>query len=64
MGSRLIWSSRIRAKVTTSYNIAPPPTLIATLLSHLQALYNVIGLTFVVTVSLFPGGVCTQYTDI
>ena len=33
-----MWSSRTRAKVTTSYNIATPRTLIAILPSHLQAL--------------------------
>ena len=53
--SILIWRSRIRAKVTTSYNIATPHTLIAILPSHLQALYNIITLTFVIAISLFLG---------
>ena len=44
--------------------MAPPPTPITTLLSHLQALYDIIGLTFVVAISLFLGGIYTQYTDI
>ena len=37
--------------------MATPHNPIAILLSHLQALYNVIILTFVITVSLFPAGV-------
>jgi hypothetical protein len=52
-----IWSSHIRAKVTTSCNMATPHAPIAILLSHLQALYNIIILTFVIAISLFPGGV-------
>ena len=44
--------------------MATPHALIAILLSHLQALSNVIILTFVIAISLFSGGVCTQYTDI
>jgi len=43
--------------------MAPPPTLIVILLSHLQVLYDVIGLTFVVVMSLFLGGVYTQHID-
>ena len=50
-----IWSSHIRAKVTTSCDIVTPHTPIAILLSHLQALYNVIYFTFVIAMSLFAG---------
>ena len=46
--SILIWSSHIRAKVTTSRDMATPHASTAILLSHLQALYNVIILTFVI----------------
>ena len=49
-----IWSSRKRAKVTTSCNMATPHTPTAILLSHLQALYNVIILIFLIAMSLFP----------
>ena len=45
--------------MTTSYDMATPHTPIAILLSHLQALYNVIILTFVIAMGLFPGGVRT-----
>ena len=44
--------------------MATPYTPIAILLSHLQALSDFIILTFVIAMSLFPGGVRTQYTDI
>ena len=44
--------------------MATPHALIAILLSHLQALSNVIILTFVIAISSFSGGVCAQYTDI
>ena len=60
-----IWSPRIRAKVTTSYNMATPNTPIAILLSHLHALYNIIILTFVMTISLFlrrRGHCCSSTT--
>ena len=50
-----IWSSHIPAKVTTFCNIATPHTLIAILLSHLQALSDFIILTFVIAMSLFLG---------
>jgi len=50
-----IWSSHMCAKVTTSYNMATPNTLIAILLSHLHALYNIIILAFVIAISLFLG---------
>ena len=63
--SILIWSSHIRAKVTTSYNMATPNTLIAILLSHLHALYNIIILAFVITISLFlrcSGHCCSSTT--
>ena len=46
--SILIWSSHIRTKVTTSRDMATPHASTAILLSHLQALYNVIILTFVI----------------
>ena len=46
----------MRAQVTTSYcNMATLHTPIAILLSHLQAAYNNIILTFVITMGLFPG---------
>ena len=45
-------------------DMATPRIPIAILLSHLQALSNVIILTFVIAISSFSGGVCTQYTDI
>ena len=57
-------SSHIRAKVTTSCDMATPHTPTAILLSHLQALSDVIILTFIIAMSLFPGGVRTQHTDI
>jgi len=41
--------------VTTSYDMATSHTPIAILLSHLQALYNVIILTFVIAMGLFGG---------
>jgi hypothetical protein len=44
--------------------MATPHTPIAILLSHLQALSDIIILTFVIAMSLFLGGVCTQYTDV
>ena len=44
--------------------MATPRTPIAILLSHLQALPNVIILTFVIAMSLFLGSVRTQHTDI
>src|SRR6266571_7657479 len=44
--------------------MATPHALIAILQSHLQALYDVIILTFVIAMSLFPGGARTQHTDI
>ena len=50
--------------MTTSYEMAPPPTPITILLLHLQVLYDVIILTFIIATSLFPSGTCTQYTDI
>ena len=60
-----IWSPRIRAKVTTSYNMATPNTPIVILLSHLHALYNNIILTFVITISLLlrrRGHCCSSTT--
>ena len=63
--SILIWSPHIRAKVTTFYNMATPNTLIAILLSHLHALYNIIILPFVITISLFlrrRGHCCSSTT--
>jgi hypothetical protein len=48
--------ARIRAKITTSCDMATPHAPIATLQSHLQALYNNIILTFVIAISLFSGG--------
>jgi len=56
LGTVSIWSSCIRAKVTTSCNMATPHALIVTLQLHFQALYNIIILTFVIAISLFPGG--------
>ena len=50
-----IWSSHIPAKVTTFCNMATLHTLIAILLSHLQALSDFIILTFVIAISLFLG---------
>jgi hypothetical protein len=47
-------SSRICAKVTTSRNMATLYALIAILLLYLQTLYNIIVLTFVIAISLFP----------
>ena len=41
--------------MTTSYDMATPHAPIAILLLHLQALYNIIILTFVISMSLFPG---------
>ena len=43
----------------TSRDVATPHAPIAILLLHLQALYNVIILTFVIAISLFPGGAHT-----
>jgi hypothetical protein len=54
-------SSHIRAKVTTSCDMATPHTPIAILLSHLQALSDFIILTFVIAINLFPGGVHKSY---
>ena len=42
---------------TTFCNMATPHTLIAILLSHLQALYNVIILFFIIAISLFLAGI-------
>jgi len=53
--SILIWSSHIRAKVMTSCGMAAPHAPIVILQSHLQALYNVIILIFVIVISLFSG---------
>jgi hypothetical protein len=53
----------MRTKVTTSCDMAAPHTPIAILQSHLQALYDVLILTFVIAISLFPGGARTQHTD-
>src|SRR6266571_3100939 len=44
--------------------MASPHTPTAILLSHLQALSDVIILTFIIAMSLFPGGIHTQHTDI
>jgi hypothetical protein len=45
------------AQVTTFHDMATPHTPVAILLSHLQAAYDVIILTFVIAMGLFPGGV-------
>ena len=50
---------------TTSYNMATPNTPITILLSHLHVLYNIIILTFVITISLFlrrRGHCCSSTT--
>ena len=49
--------------MTTFHDMATPHTPTAILLSHLQAAYNVIILTFVIAMGLFPGGVRTQHTN-
>ena len=49
---------------TTSCSIATLYNLIAILLLHLQALYNIIILTFIIAMSLFLKGVRTQHTNI
>ena len=43
-----IWSFHTRAKVTTSRDMATPRASTAIPLSHLQALYDIIILTFVI----------------
>ena len=43
--------------------MAPPPTPIAILLSHLQALHDVATLTFTTAMNLFPSGTRTQHTN-
>jgi len=53
------YGAPVRAKVMTFCVMATPHTPIAILLSHLQALPNVIILAFVIAISLFLGGVRT-----